>query len=343
MTFASALRRFLTLLGRLVERMLDSIRSVVVIMLLIASLALNVSLVVFDKVTDFVSTTYSTITDATTVHGRMKARLATTSAELSTTRRELSASRDREQILDRDLDKSRAELVRQRTKIDELSGQVTKLEGDLTRSRTQSNAELARRQARIDELSNRASRATTTDNVRYRGKTVMMRDAVRDTSERINRRAVVNAGRNIGSMAGEALPVLGIAVIAAVTALEISDLCETLRDMEELNAALDPLNAKPESERSQCPWTVPSRDELWAQVTESPQKAWDLAIEHVPDLPEIREMHVDWRGYLSLVTGVMDDLMDYAGSTSRNAWDKAVNGAMQSFGALVDLISPSTE
>ena len=64
--------------------------------------------------------------------------------------------------------------------------------------------------------------------------------AVELTTDRISKRAVITSSRSIGSMAGEAIPYLGTAVIVGVTTLELKDLCDTLRDMNELKRSFSP-------------------------------------------------------------------------------------------------------
>ena len=51
---------------------------------------------------------------------------------------------------------------------------------------------------------------------------------------RIVRRSSINATRNLASMVLEGIPVVGALTIVSVTALEVSDACETAREMGEL-------------------------------------------------------------------------------------------------------------
>ena len=54
-------------------------------------------------------------------------------------------------------------------------------------------------------------------------------------TKRIAKRTTRGAIRNIASIPAEAVPYLGIPVIIAITALEIKDACETMKDVDELN------------------------------------------------------------------------------------------------------------
>ena len=73
-------------------------------------------------------------------------------------------------------------------------------------------------------------------------------------SKRVARRAVVNAGKNLSSLAGELVPIAGTAVILALTASDLYDDCQTLKDMNELGAAFDNEN---HDEATVCGMKVP--------------------------------------------------------------------------------------
>lgn len=127
--------------------------------------------------------------------------------------------------------------------------------------------------------------AAPAETVTYRGQRMAMREAVHDTATRVTRRAGLAAGRNIGSMAGEALPVVGVGVIVAATAWELSDSCEMIRELRELDAAFNP--ADPISEDEICGITPPTRDEVWQAVRSSPEAAWRQAQTLYADLPDM--------------------------------------------------------
>jgi hypothetical protein len=60
---------------------------------------------------------------------------------------------------------------------------------------------------------------------------------VKNISARVIRRAIANAGKNVGSYAAEIVPVVGVAAIAALTISDLYDDCQTLKDINELNVA----------------------------------------------------------------------------------------------------------
>jgi hypothetical protein len=58
---------------------------------------------------------------------------------------------------------------------------------------------------------------------------------VKNMSTKIGRRVVANAAKNVSSFAAEAVPVVGVAAIVALTVSDVYDDCQTLKDLNELN------------------------------------------------------------------------------------------------------------
>ncbi|MDU9002795.1 hypothetical protein [Sedimentitalea todarodis] len=121
----------------------------------------------------------------------------------------------------------------------------------------------------------------------------------RETTKRVSRRVQRGAVRNISSVAGEAIPVVGVAVIAGALSLEVKDACDTAADMAGLEAALaaeaDHETARQLATdafdctamiREQLPdfEELPSGEELLRIVTTTPQAAWDAAAEYYDGL-----------------------------------------------------------
>ncbi len=155
--------------------------------------------------------------------------------------------------------------------------------------------------------------------------------AVELTADSISRRAVKTSSRSIGSMAGEAIPYLGAAVIAGVTALELKDLCDTLKDMNELKRSFTPGKPASEDEATVCTMKVPTAQELWEVAKSSPETAWNAAKEATPSLEEIQQLEfpdIDWTAaWASTMEG------------TENAWAATKNGAGTAIEATVDATS----
>jgi hypothetical protein len=62
---------------------------------------------------------------------------------------------------------------------------------------------------------------------------------VKNRSAKIARRAVSNAVKNVSSFAAEIIPVVGDAAIVALTVSDLSDDCQTLKDLNELNVGFE--------------------------------------------------------------------------------------------------------
>ena len=137
------------------------------------------------------------------------------------------------------------------------------------------------RRSHADELSR--ARAP----VRYRGGTRSVKDAVRDTTDRVSRRVASATARNIAILPGEALPYVGVTVAVAATAWEVNDACALMNEMAELAAAFDV--GVPDERDKVCGQSVPSSDEIWQVVLESPQDVWNAARNVVGDIPTLSQ------------------------------------------------------
>lgn len=149
------------------------------------------------------------------------------------------------------------------------------------------------------------------------------RRVARQTTQRVTRRVQRSAARNIGSAAGEAIPVIGVGVIAGALALEVRDACATAQEMAGLEAALmtegDPDEARQRAEeafdctamiRAELPGyeDLPTREDLWAQVRTAPETAYDAARDAGVALAEI-----DWPKWAGAVVRWTADRLDVTG------------------------------
>jgi hypothetical protein len=103
--------------------------------------------------------------------------------------------------------------------------------------------------------------------VNFKGKKVTVAKAVGSTTSGVKRRALKTASRSFGAMAFEAAPLVGAAAIVGVTTWELNDLCETAKDMDALNRALNPDDATDVDQTSVCSIAVPTREELQEKVS----------------------------------------------------------------------------
>jgi hypothetical protein len=108
--------------------------------------------------------------------------------------------------------------------------------------------------------------------VNFKGKKVTVAQAVGSTTKGIKRRAVKTAAKSVSAMAFEATPLIGAAAIVGVTTWELKDLCETAKDMDALNRALNPDEATDVDQTSVCSIVVPTREELQEKVSDRTQE-----------------------------------------------------------------------
>jgi hypothetical protein len=245
----------------------------------------------------------------------LKSELTETSGELVTERAmkremkgqvtelsgDLVIERKMKRELKSELAETSGELVTERVVKRELKGQVKELSGELVVERKikrKLKSELAEGSAKlaVERITQRTLKSQIRDLtaglVPFGGKKVALRTAVEATADKIGKRSVKSATRNVSSMPGEAIPWLGTAVIAGVTALELYDLCETMKDMTELKRAFDPTLTTNADELEVCAIKVPPKEEIIEAVKNSPEMAWKQAKSLTPSLGELKAMEM---------------------------------------------------
>lgn len=308
-----------------VLRVFRTFRFLILAGLLVGSLVLNVAILVGASVFSAASAAFTAVTGVRTVaaaHASEVAELADGLVEERKLTRELKA----------EVAETSGALARERTATRRLRGDVADLSGDLVSERAAvkkarkelaiASEELGVERAltrRIRSQSNNPASAMVT----FRGRKAAVSEAVSETADLISTRSRKSATREIGSMAGESLPWIGTAVIVGVTAMEIRDLCETIRDMNALKRAFNPDLEPGSDEKTVCSMAVPSRDEVWAAAKASPALAWEMASDLAPSLQDVRDFdpsEIDWSTYQ---TSVASGLNSAYGATER-----AVGGAI---------------
>ena len=162
--------------------------------------------------------------------------------------------------------------------------------------------------------------------VNYRQKDVTLKNAVADTNERLAERSNKMARREVSGMAAEAVPYVGAAAIVGLTALEVSDLCEMMRDMNELHYSLEPGARPSREEPTVCSIKVPTRSVIWANAKEAPGKAFDAVKGGVPELESVANLDASdlWSFGLWIVetaTTTWQAGQQKAELTAGNLWD----------------------
>ena len=279
---------------RFLWRIFWNLKTIIITAVLLISLALNIVLFLGGSLFSIVNNGFEALTGIQTIASRNKAEIAGLGEEIVLERnakreikgqlRDTSADLADTRITNRKLQKETrelsAELITERQVKRELRSQVTEQAAELTTFR----------------VTNRQLKSQVRDFgmgvIPFKGKKVALKTAVDETADVIGKRAVKTAKREVTSMPAEAIPYLGTAVIVGVTALEIYDLCATLKDMSALKRAFNPDFMQSDEELEVCAIKVPPKEEILAAVKASPKKAWEAAKEATPSWSELQQLEV---------------------------------------------------
>lgn len=80
---------------------------------------------------------------------------------------------------------------------------------------------------------------TETKHTNLKHKSAKQSSLVSAISKRIGSRVAINAAKNISSFALEVVPVVGVAAIVTLTASDLYDACQTMKDLNELNGEFE--------------------------------------------------------------------------------------------------------
>ena len=229
-----------------------------------------------------------------TAERKIKRELKT---ELAKTSVRLVAEKKARNELKRELTQTALQLTTERKLKRELSNKVADISNDLITEKQ--SKRLLKKQIKnqtselaLERVSKRAInqrfRDLTMGLVPFKGKKVALSAAVNETADTIGKRSLKSAKNNIASMPGEAIPWLGTSVIVGVTALELYDLCATIKDMNELKNAFNPSASTSDEELTVCSLEVPSKEDILLAVKNSPSAAWEKAKDITPTLEEIK-------------------------------------------------------
>ena len=297
----------------MIFRFIWKLKTALLALAFLLSLSVNMILFVGGSLYSIVNSGFEAATGIKTIAARNKAEIVDLSDNLLVERKakrqlrselsETSGQLVAEKAVSRELKGTVAEisgdLVVERKAKRELKNQVAEISSSLVIERNAKSAlrsELREKtsQLAVERATQRALKSQVIDLtaglVPFKGRKVALKVAVDETAEKIGKRSLKSATRNVSSMPGEAIPWLGTAVIVGVTALELYDLCETMKDMTELKRAFDPTFASSEEELEVCALKVPPKEEIIEAVINSPELAWSKAKDVTPTLEELKEI-----------------------------------------------------
>lgn len=261
-------------------------RSFILGTLLTLSILLNIATMTVSGVATVVSGLFQSVTGIGTVLGVAGEGLSHLQARLAATEADLKAAKAKNVDLTRELNSAKS--------------RTTQLDGELAAARKKTAGlefELKGTKKKNAELLQEVADFKGAKLVTYRGNKRLLQDAVSDTSRRISTRTATGASRNLAATFGEAWPVAGTAVIVTATTLELYDACVIMRDLHELDVAFNPEAAFGADAKEVCGLRVPTAEEIWAKVKNSPGEAWAMAaavMPDLPDMPDFRMPEIDW-------------------------------------------------
>ena len=132
------------------------------------------------------------------------------------------------------------------------------------------------------------------ENGRLKGR---MAGARRTTNAAVSRtvaRSAHAAARVVATAPAKALPYIGTAVVVGAAAWEIKDLCDTIRDMKEIQREIDPSESHAEVERRVCGMEPPTQGEILLQIKTLPLHAWQRSREFLTDLDPVPPEFETW-------------------------------------------------
>jgi hypothetical protein len=162
---------------------------------------------------------------------------------------------------------------------------------DSERKRADSDLKLRTQTAELNKL--KAEQLVTVN-----GKQRPLKELVSETSLKVRSIAKNTAIRNVASMPAEGLPLLGIATIVAATTLEIKDACDISTAMQGLDVAMNPENEITDH-KELCGMAVPTEEEIWTQIKNSPEAVWNSAKELYATLQDL-ELPTSYDIWLSI-------------------------------------------
>lgn len=108
----------------------------------------------------------------------------------------------------------------------------------------------------------------------------------------IARRTIANVERNVGSVFGEAIPYFGTTIMLSVTAWDVKDACDTLRQLEELEGK--GVRQPGDQTLKVCGMRVPSASEAlqsvknnWQAVYRETARRLNQGAENIPAVPSL--------------------------------------------------------
>jgi len=296
---------------RIIWQIIRKIKFLIVVSILALSLVINGTLFVGGKLLSVVTGGFEAITGMQTLSTKNKTKISNLNdnllveqkikrelkTDLAETSGQLVIEKKAKRGLKNELAQTTLHLTTERKIKRELKNELVEASGKLVVEKQSKRALKKQIKEQASELAlervskramNQRFRDLAMGLVPFKGKKVALSAAVNETADTIGKRSLKSARNNIAAMPGEAIPWLGTSVIVGVTALELYDLCATIKDMNELKRAFNPSTSVTDEELTVCSMEVPSTEDILSAVKNSPSAAWAKAKDITPTLEEIK-------------------------------------------------------
>lgn len=282
---------------------------------------LNIAAQTFSGVSSVVSAIVSTVFGVATVSDSLRAEIKAKNADLDAKTAKVSHLETKNGKLAKELEVSKTAKVKAQLEIDDLRTKNARLSVDLDTSKSAT----AKVRAEADDLLKKSN-----VEVKWKGKKTSLKLAVKDMTGSVKAKTKKVAASNVSSMFGESIPYYGIAIIVASTAYELKTACDTMKEMDELMSQVDPESVDAADTIEVCGMKVPTKDEIIEMVKNSPEAAWDMAVNGydgavamIPTWQQVKASPgVVWDGAVAAGAWTADATTAAAGWTA----DKAVDG-----------------
>ncbi|PLS20297.1 hypothetical protein [Neptunicoccus cionae] len=168
---------------------------------------------------------------------------------------------------------------------------------------------LAVERTRVAKLSKETAALRNKDMIRMRGKSTTVKQASSEVLNRVAKRTVRATATNLSSIPGESIPFYGIAIVLAATAYELQVACANMKDIYELQVAINPDVSHANDRDKICAMKIPTKQEVWESVKNSPKAAWHTSREKLLEVSgdlksiEMPNFKGIWKHFSGLIGG----------------------------------------
>lgn len=126
----------------------------------------------------------------------------------------------------------------------------------------------------LEDKADELVRLRATQKVVYEGLEMPVQEAVTRASRKIKTRTVKLATADLSATAAQSLPWIGAAAVIAATGYDLKMSCDTMKDMREIELAVNPQAEDDPDVEWVCGMRVPTEAEVWETIKAGPNAVW---------------------------------------------------------------------